>query len=99
MTDPVIHLVARLVPAPGKAEALAEAIEAILAEVRGEPGCIAYLAHESRDAPGVIVMVESWADQAALDAHATAPAFTRLAAQFDTLLGEPPTLERLRVIG
>ena len=98
MTDPVIHVVARLVPPPGKADTLVAAIRAILAEVRSEPGCLVYDAHESRDAPGVIVMLEAWADQAALDAHARAAALTRLAARFDELLAEPPAIERLRRI-
>lgn len=99
MTDPVVHVIARLIPRPGKAEELANAFQEILAEVRAEPGCLLYDAHESRDAPGVIVMAESWADQAALDAHGRAPALTRLAARFDALLAEPPTIERLRRIG
>jgi quinol monooxygenase YgiN len=66
---------------------------------RGEAGCLLYDAHESRDAPGVIVMVEAWSDQAALDAHAEAVAFTKLAARFDELLAQPPAIERLRRIG
>jgi quinol monooxygenase YgiN len=99
MTDPVVHLVARLVPQPGKAEELAAAITAILGEVRQEPGCLAYTAHVSRDAPGVIVMVEAWADHVSLDTHAQAPAFTALAARFGDLLAQPPTLERLQLLG
>lgn len=98
MTDAVVHVVARLVPRPGQAEALAAIIRAILPEVRGEPGCVAYVAHESCATPGVIAMVETWADQAALDAHAEAPAFTALAARFDELLAQPPVIERLRRI-
>ncbi|MGF7156623.1 putative quinol monooxygenase [Novosphingobium gossypii] len=92
----VVHLIARLVPRPGKAGELAEVITNLLPQVRAEPGCIAYLAHESHDEPGVIVMIEAWAHQAALDAHAAAPAFTALAARFDSLLAKPPTLERLK---
>lgn len=99
MTDRIVHVVARLVPRPGKAEALATTLLEMLDEVRAEPGCLLYDAHESRDAPGVIVMVESWADQAALDAHGRALALTRLAARLDALLAEPPTIERLRRIG
>lgn len=94
-SDNIVHLVARLVPHPGKADELAEAITDLLPQVRAEPGCIAYFAHQSRDDPGVIVMIEAWADQAALDAHAAAPAFIGLAARFDCLLAKPPTLERL----
>lgn len=99
MTDPIVQVVARLVRRPGKAEELATAFQEILTEVRAEPGCLLYDAQESRDAPGVIVMVESWADQAALDAHGRAPALTRLAARFDALLAEPPAIERLWRIG
>jgi len=98
MADAIVHVVARLVPQPGKAEALAAAIRAILPEVRGEPGCLTYLAHESCECSGVIVMVEAWADQAALDAHAKAPAFTALAQRFGELLAEPPVIERLHRI-
>ncbi|WJM29909.1 hypothetical protein QUC32_30105 (plasmid) [Novosphingobium resinovorum] len=47
----------------------------------------------------MIVMIEAWADQAALDTHAAAPAFTGLAARFEHLLAAPPSLERLRRIG
>lgn len=99
MTDPIVHVVARLVPRPGKAAELAGAFREVLAEVRAEPGCLLYDAHESRDTPGVIVMVEAWADQAALDAHGRAPALTRLAARFDALLAEPPSVERLQRLG
>jgi quinol monooxygenase YgiN len=98
MTDQVVHVVARLVPRPGKAQALATAIQAILPQVRGEPGCLAYLAHGSLEAPGVIVMVEAWADQASLDAHASAPAFMALAGRFGELLAEPAAIERVRRI-
>ncbi len=97
--DATVHLVARLVPRAGKADDLLQAVLAILPQVRSEPGCIAYLAHASRDEPGVIVMIETWADQAALDSHATAPAFSGLAARFADLLGAPPSLERLQHIG
>jgi quinol monooxygenase YgiN len=95
MHEPVIHFVARLVPRPDRVEALADAIQAILPAVRAEPGCLAYLAHSSLDAPGVIVMVEAWASQAALNAHVEAHAFGTLAARFDELLAEPLHVERL----
>ena len=59
MSDKVVHVVARLVPKPDKADALAAAIRDILTPVREEPGCLAYDAHDSLDAPGTIVMVDS----------------------------------------
>ncbi|GGD85142.1 putative quinol monooxygenase [Croceicoccus mobilis] len=96
--DATVHLVARLVPQAGKADELAHTIMALVPQVRSEPGCIAYLAHESLDEPGVIVMIEAWANQAALDTHAAAPGFAALAARFEDLLATPPSLERLRRI-
>ena len=51
MIDAVVHVVARLVPLPGKAADLAAAVEAIIPDVRREPGCLTYAAHESRDEP------------------------------------------------
>ncbi|MET0241714.1 MAG: putative quinol monooxygenase [Sphingobium sp.] len=96
MTDATVHLLARLIPKAGQGSALKDAITAIVPQVLTEPGCIAYIAHESLDTPGVILMVEAWADQAALDAHAIAPALRSLAARFDALLAEPVHLERMR---
>lgn len=93
-----VQLVAYLVAKPGQEQALADAITAIVPDVLKEPGCIAYSAHVSREKPGTIVMYEIWQDQAALDTHAKAPAFTDLAAQFDTLLGEPLRIDLLRRI-
>ncbi len=98
MTDDEICLVAHLKAKPGREAALAEAVTAIVPQVRAEPGCLGYTAHVSREAPGTVVMYEIWSDQAALDAHARAPALSSLAARFDDLLSEPLGLESLRRI-
>lgn len=98
MTDMTIHLIARLVPQAGNEAALAETILALIPHVLSEPGCLAYAAHESLDAPGVIVMVEAWADQAALDDHAALLASSGAAARLGELLAQPLSLERLRAL-
>jgi len=98
MTDTTIHLIARLVPKAGQEAALAEAVAAAVPAVLAEPGCLAYVAHESLANPGTIVFVEAWADEAALAVHGKAPAITALAARFDELLAEPLSLEFLRRI-
>lgn len=100
MTDDTqVHLIARLVPRAGQEEALAKAMATIVPQVLLEPGCIAYAAHESIEAPGTIVMVETWASQAALDTHNTAPALSWLIPQLGDLLAEPISLEFLRRLG
>ncbi|KQO85286.1 antibiotic biosynthesis monooxygenase [Methylobacterium sp. Leaf90] len=93
-----VHLIGRLVPRVGQALALAHAMTSITPAVRGEPGCLAYTAHESREQPGTIVMYEIWESQAALDVHADGPNFRALAARFDELLGEPLAIELLHKI-
>jgi quinol monooxygenase YgiN len=97
--DHQVQLVAYLVAKPGQEQALRDAITAIVPDVLREPGCITYAAHSQADQPGTVVMYEVWADQAALDTHAAGPAFGRLAARFDALLGEPLRLHPLRRIG
>ncbi|USI73767.1 putative quinol monooxygenase [Sphingomonas morindae] len=93
--DP-LDLVATLVARPGQEDALADALRAIIPAVREEPGCLAYSMYVDRDDPRRIVMIERWADRAALDAHEAAPPFLSLAARFDTLLDGAPTVTFLR---
>ena len=94
-----IDIIAYLVPKAGMEDALSDAVLAIVPAVRREPGCLSYTPHLSRDRPGMIVMVERWADDAALAAHEKAPPLAGLAARFDELLAEPLRLERLSRIG
>ncbi|MEA1648028.1 putative quinol monooxygenase [Nitrospirillum sp. BR 11164] len=93
-----IQLVAHLTAKPGREQALVDAITAIVPAVRREPGCIAYLAHSSREDPGTVVMYEVWADQTALDAHVKGANLASLAARFDDLLSVPLRVEPLRRI-
>lgn len=65
-----VRLVITFTAAPGKGAALAEGMKARCAEVRNEPGCEQFEAFRSIDDPDRIVLLERWADQAALDTHA-----------------------------
>ncbi len=67
----------------------------MLADVRVEQGCLRYDLNRDQDDPAHFVMLEAWADAAALEAHGRAAPFTRLAARFDDLLMSPPDLRRL----
>jgi quinol monooxygenase YgiN len=94
-----LQLVVHLVPRDGREAELRAAIAETVAAVVGEPGCLAYVAHESEARAGTVVMYESWADDAALDAHLAAPPFKALEARLASLLGEPLLIEKLRRIG
>ena len=55
-----------------RADALKDTLEAareIVERTRGEPGCIAYGAHQDLGDPQRIVFVERWETQAHVDAH------------------------------
>lgn len=92
----VIHLVARLKAKPEQRSALFDALKAIVPDVRKEDGCLLYDLNVDRDDPDVAVMLESWRDGSALEAHAQAAPFKSLAARFDVLLAEPLHLQRLQ---
>jgi quinol monooxygenase YgiN len=99
MNDGAIQVVAHLVPREGRGAELASAVVGLVAAVRSEPGCLAYQAYESLEAPGTIVVIETWASQAALDSHAQAAALTEFAADAGPFLAGAPAVERMTRLG
>jgi quinol monooxygenase YgiN len=65
-----IRLVVTITAAPGKGSELAKAYEARCAEVMKEPGCEQFEVFQSAVNPDRLALLERWADQAALEAHA-----------------------------
>ena len=59
-----------LTAAPGKGAELAEVFKRRCAEVIKEPGCEQFEVFRSAVDPDKLVLLERWADQAALDVHA-----------------------------
>lgn len=57
-------------------------IESLLAEQgrlsRAEPGCVRFEVYHSQNEPQVFILNEHWADQAAVDAHRKAAAYTTI---------------------
>ena len=75
-----------------------EAFEALALELvresRKEPGCLAYSLNRSESDPREHLFLESWTDQAAIDAHGATEHFQRLVPQFAALTEERLPLER-----
>jgi quinol monooxygenase YgiN len=75
----VLHVVAIIEATPGQRDALLAAIQANLAAVRAEDGCIEYgpaVDHPGSFAPlgpDTVVVLEKWRDLDALKAHGAAP--------------------------
>jgi quinol monooxygenase YgiN len=65
-----VRLVVTIFAKPGKGADLAAAYRGRCAEVAGEPGCLQFEVFQSALDPDKLVLLETWADQAALDIHA-----------------------------
>jgi len=59
-----------------KLDAARPAMKAVVEETRKEPGCLFYSFGEDVLDPGLILIAEAWADEAALGAHFASPHFT-----------------------
>ena len=66
----------------GSARAFAAEMEAsgIAAEIRKEPGNLRYQYFQPLDDPETVLLIDSWANQEAIDAHHASPMMARLAA-------------------
>ena len=66
----------------GSVRAFAEEMEksGIAADIRKEPGNLRYQYFQPLDDPETVLLIDSWTDQAAIDAHHASPMMTRLAA-------------------
>ena len=68
--------------ANGSARRFAEEMEqsGIAAAIRQEPGNLRYQYFQPLDDPETVLLIDSWADQAAIDAHHASPMMAQLAA-------------------
>ena len=66
----------------GNARAFAEEMEAagIAENIRKEPGNLRYQYFQPLDDPETVLLIDSWTDQAAIDAHHASPMMAQLAA-------------------
>lgn len=72
-----VVVVARWQPGPGNRSTVTAALEHLAADSRAEAGCLGYEAYDGPD--GEIILIERYADHAALDAHRASGHFRRLA--------------------
>ena len=72
----------RYTGAGGAARAFAEEMTAsgTVAAIRAEPGNLRYEYYASLDDPETVLLIDSWIDQAAIDAHHASPMMATIAA-------------------
>lgn len=76
----MLLVTARITTTPGAADTLLPAAKEMVEATRKEDGCLSYELLASTEAPDTYVMLETWLDRAALDAHMAAPAMAAFGA-------------------
>lgn len=97
-THDYVHVVALIVPKPGKRQEVQRILLDLLAATRREEGCIQYDLLEEKANPTDFTFVERWASQEALDAHFQMPHFEVAAKKLDGLLIGPPDIMQLKPV-
>ena len=90
MAVPVTRVVLRVVARPDTVDQLKPALFELAAQSRKEDGCNAYKVFQSQSNPLEFVCYESWASDAALEAHMTTAHVQQAFALGLPLLAEPP---------
>ena len=75
----MVTILARWVAAEGNEEKVAEGLRDYVPMVLTEPGCIAFDVYRGIDNPRLFVLVELYADRAAVDAHIASDHFNEVA--------------------
>ena len=87
-----LTVVVEAVAGPGQADRLRTALEALVEPSLEEAGCLAFRPYLDPNDASHMVVVEQWADQAALDAHFDSPHVAHAARVFELVLAEPLTV-------
>ena len=75
----LLSFTVRMTFAPEDRAEIAEALRALTAASRTEPGCISYIAHQVEAAPNTILIYEQYTGHAAVEAHKASPHFRKYA--------------------
>lgn len=68
----------------------------LVAKTKAEPLCLAYDLFIDHQDPGHFIFIESWPDEAALQAHVDSEHFQRLVPQIDALARQEGTFLRMK---
>ena len=89
-------VVAKMTPQPGKLSQLLAAFEQVTPAIHREPGCELYAVYTDEE---VLVTIERWTDQGALDTHLKGEAVQQLLASAGQLLAAEPEIRALQGAG
>jgi len=93
-----LTIVATFKAKPEAAERLVQELQALAVLTREEEGCISYRPYVSPEDPTAIVMVETWADKDAIDAHNNAAHLQAFIKVVPDLVAAPVAIEVLKPV-
>ena len=76
----------------GREEEALDALRPVIEQTHDEAGCLNYALHRDKNDPSVLVIVERWTSQIALDNHFLQPYVAALGSAAADLLSEPPVV-------
>jgi quinol monooxygenase YgiN len=94
----MLAVVAKLPIKEGKVEEAIEAFKGLMADVAHEEGTLAYTLNQDRSDPNILVVMERYKDQAALDAHSSAPYFKEFFSKSREFIAGKPDISVLEEI-
>lgn len=94
MTE-ILNVVAIMKAKPGKESELQALLQEALPGFQSEPGCRAYAVLQDKQDPCRFLSYEAWDDEAALQAHMSAPTLTKAMPILDKILAAP--MEQIRL--
>ena len=83
----------------GSESAAEEALRAVLAPTRAEPGCLAINAFRSTQDHWLFIIHSRWIDEAAFDLHASLPHTVHFIERMQSLIDSPAEFTRAELIG
>jgi quinol monooxygenase YgiN len=91
----MLKLIATLRCQPGQGDQVAAALLELAGPSRQEPGCILYDVCRAQADPDVLLVLEEWESQEALDAHMATPHFQEFIGRIGAALAGAPELTLL----
>jgi quinol monooxygenase YgiN len=89
MPEEKLTVVATFKAKEGLEDEVRQALMALVAPTRSEPGCINYDLHQSADDPSTLMLYENWTSKKDLDEHLAMPYLKDILAKADKILVEP----------
>lgn len=89
MADKKVTVLATIKAKPGMERTVEQAVMALVAPTRQEPGCINYDLHRSSDDDGLFMLYENWVSKKDLDEHLKMPYLSDFLSKADTILDRP----------